>query len=216
MLRSSLSEQTSVKPTTTSKTLAIDHLILIANLKQNEEAVNNNPKGIQLSSLPNDPLNYANRGESLLYSIGGLFHTTNGEWQTLQTKGKTGPLELLQHLSAWWQKSKTTPSLFSWCPSDAHGPLISQRLEKLYTDVNTHYIKNTHGDNLVLIADNLYKLIWQPEGIDITPLNTTQLEPIINKSKSHFLVSKLDRQLDPKQLFNALLSCQRSNAQPHS
>lgn len=209
LLRSSLSEQKSVKPTTASKTLARDHLILIANLEQNEEAVYNNPEVIQLSSLHKDSLNYANLGKSLLYCIDGVFHTTNGEWQALQTKGKTRPLVLLQHISACWQKSKATPSLFSCCPSDAHGPLISQGLEKLYTDVNTHYIKNTHGDYLVLIADNLYELIWQPEGVDITPLNTTQLEPVINKSKSHFLVSKLDRQLDPKQLFNALLSCQK-------
>lgn len=212
LLRSSLTEQTRVgTDAATNKSPNIDHLILIANLEQNEEAINNNPEGLQLSSLHNDPLNYANRGESLLYSIDGLFHTTNGEWQTIQTKGKTAPLTLLQHLSSWWPKNKIAPSLLSWCPSDAHGPLISQRLENLYTDVNTHYLKNTHGDYFILIADNLYKLIWQPEGVDITPLNTTQLEPIINKSKSHFLVSKLDRQLDPKQFLNTLLNCQKKD-----
>ncbi len=88
LLRSSLSEQKSVKPTTASKTLARDHLILIANLEQNEEAVYNNPEVIQLSSLHKDSLNYANLGKSLLYCIDGVFHTTNGEWQPFKQKEK--------------------------------------------------------------------------------------------------------------------------------
>jgi adenylate cyclase class 1 len=212
LLRSSLTEQ--AKPqhqTTENRPPSLDHLILIANLEQNEEALNNNPEGIQLTSLHNDPFNYANRGESLLYSIDSLFHTTNGEWQTFQTKGKTAPLVLFQHLSAWWQDNKITSSLLSWCPSEAHGPLISQRLKKLYLDVNTHYQKHIYGEYLIIIADSIYKFIWQPEGVDIAQLGTTRLELVINRSKSHFLVSKLDQQLDPKQLLNTLLGCQKKD-----
>jgi adenylate cyclase, class 1 len=188
----------------------LDQLLLFANLEQNESLVKNT-QGLQLTSLHNDPFNYANRGESLVYSIDGLIRSTTGEWQTFEIKGKTAPVDLCSYLITWWSKGKSRTMLYCWCPSDTHGPLISQRLNKLYNDVNTHYHKNVEGNYLAQIADKLYQLDWQPEGVDITELKSTNLSQYLIRSKKHFSVSKLDGNLDPTQCLNTLLSCQQKD-----
>jgi adenylate cyclase class 1 len=210
LLRSPLTER---KPSDKKSDLTppkLDQLLLFANLEQNKSLVKNT-QGVQLTSLHNDPFNYANRGESLVYSIDGLIRATTGEWQTFETKGKTAPIDLFSYLISWWANDKSKTVLSCWCPSDTHGPLISQRLNKLYNDVNTHYHKNVEGNYLAQIADTLYQLNWQPEGVDISELKSTDISQYLIRSKKHFSVSKLDDNLDPTERLNALLNCQQKD-----
>lgn len=207
LLHTPLNEQININQKASLKPAQLDSVYLFVNLEQSNDAADN-PQGIQLTSLHNDPFNYANRGESLLYSIDGLIHSTIGGWQTFQITGKTAPLDLCVYLSSWWANGNTKPSVSCWCPSNTHGTLISHRLKNLYKDVSTHYHKNNEGYYLLLIEDTLYQLSWQPEGIDITALKNTVIEQILAKPKTHFSVCKLDDKLDPTQRFNTLLSCQ--------
>ncbi len=208
LLRSPLTQQFKPDPKTQSNSAQLQHILLFANLEQNEQLIAANPKGLQLTSLHNDPFNYANRGESLLYSVDGLICSTSGEWQTFQTHGKTAPLDLFNRLVAWWVNGKDKATLSCWCPSDTHGPLISQRLKQLYQDVNTHYHKNSEGVYLVRIADTHYQISWQPEGLDITPSKSGNLNQILSRPKASFAASKVDGKLDPTQQLSTLLTCQ--------
>lgn len=185
----------------------LDQIFLFANLEQREGAVSNQ-QGHQLTSLHNDPFNYANRGESLLYSIDGLICSTSGQWQTFQTRGKVAPLDLFNHLIAWWLSGKNETTLNVYCFSDAHGQSISHRLQGLYAEVHAHYHDNISGCYFILVADTVYQLSWQPEGFDITELRTTDINAILPHSKSHFAFSKLDAQLDPTCRLTTLLGCQ--------
>jgi adenylate cyclase class 1 len=210
LLRSPLNPDIAVDEKANLEPAKLNHLLLFANLNQSGKHATHS-QGIQLTSLHNDPFNYANRGETLLHSVDALIHLTTGQWQTFQTDGKAAPLDLLVHLSSWWVNGKSTPAVSCWCPSDTHGPLISQRLSNLYMNVNAHYHKSTLGNYLILIADTLYQLSWQPESVDVIKLDNVPIEPTLTKLKTHFSVTKLDHELDPTQQLNTLLNCQRKD-----
>jgi adenylate cyclase class 1 len=74
--------------------------------------------------------------------------------------------------------------------------------------VSTHFHKNKVGNYLIQIADTLYQLNWQPEGVDITTLKNRPIEQILTKLKTRFSVSRLDEKLDPTQRLNTLLGYQ--------
>jgi adenylate cyclase class 1 len=210
LLRSPLTKQHETDNKALSTPVKLSQLMLFANLEQaNNTAFNQ--QGLQLSSLHNDPFNYANRGDSLLYSIDGLICSSWGDWQTFQYQGKAAPLSLFDSLIPWWiaGKSNLTPSC--WCPSEAHGQLISNRLHAFYTEVNTHYHKNKEGDYIVQVADRLYQLRWQPSGFDVMTLPKLDLASILTNVKSEFSVTKIDMALDPLGFYQQLLLCQKQD-----
>ena len=191
----------------------LEHVLLFANLEKQAMA-KLDQQGLKLSSLQNDPLNYANRGESLIASIDGLICSSRGEWQTFNCSGTTAPLEMLTTLIPWWDAKHKTANVQCWCPSDTYGQIIRSRLESLYKDVNAHYRKNsTSGNYLLVIAKNLYQLQWQPGSYDYTPIpHAPDIYAALSKERQNFSASMVDPQLDSTRLLVALLSHQ-SNSQ---
>jgi adenylate cyclase class 1 len=210
LLRSPLAKQLEPNDKVLSKPAKLNHLMLFANL----ELMSNNAssqQSLQLSSLYNDSFNYADRGDSLLYSIDGLICSSWGEWQTFHYQGQISPLNMFESLIPWWIAGKTKTLPTCWCPSEAHGPLISNRLQSLYEQVNAHYQKNKAGDYIVQIADGLHQLRWQPTGFDITALPKSDLVSILTHLKSEFSVTKVDIKLDPLGFYQQLLLCQNKD-----
>lgn len=210
LLRSPLTKQFETDKKALSTPAALSQLMLFANLEQASNTAYNQ-QGLQLSSLHNDPFNYANRGDSLLYSIDGLIRSSWGEWQTFQYQGKAAPLTLFDSLIPWWVAGKSNIVPNCWCPSEAHGQLISNRLQRLYTEVNTHYHKNKEGGYIVQVADRLYQLRWQPSGFDVINLPKLGLAAILTNVQSEFSVTKVDLALDPLGLYQQLLLCQKKD-----
>lgn len=208
LLRTALIEPVSIT-SKSDENPALDQLFLFINLEPVATTVNR-PNEVQLSSLYNDPLNYADRGETLIHSVDGLFRTQTGEWQTFNHEGRLSPLKTLETLIPWWMTSRSATAVQCWCPSEPYGPLISQRMSEIYTDVNTHYLNNPYGNYLVQIANSIYQLSWQPEGYDITDLNSTHLPPLLAR-KATFSNTRLDTKLDKQSRYQQLLTCQQQH-----
>ena len=187
----------------------LSHVLLFANLEQ-QPTSKLSQQGLRLSSLQNDPLNYANRGESLVASIDGLICSSWGEWHVFSHTGIEAPLEMLTTLIHWWNPQHKDTYVHCWCPSDSYGKSISHRLENLYKEVSNHFHEHpVSGNYLLVIADKFYQLQWQPGSCDSTYLsNTFNLTTALSRIKSHFSVCKLDPHLDPTGLFSTILTYQ--------
>ncbi|RKZ87072.1 MAG: hypothetical protein DRQ39_04850 [Gammaproteobacteria bacterium] len=209
LLRSPLADPGKVNTKSLHDSPELSHVLLFANLEQ-QPTSKLSQKGLRLSSLQNDPLNYANRGESLVASIDGLICSSWGEWHIFSHTGVEAPLEMLTTLIHWWNPQHKDSYLHCWCPSDSYGKAISYRLEKLYTEVSEHYHENPlTGDYLLKIADKFYQLQWQPGSCDFNYLaNTSNLTTALARIKPRFSVCKLDQNLDPTGLFSTLLTHQ--------
>ena len=209
LLRSPLAAPVEVTQKTLQEPPELSHVLLFANL-EHQPTSKLSQKGLRLSSLQNDPLNYANRGESLIASIDGLICSSWGEWQVFSHTGIEAPLEMLTTLIHWWNPQHQDTYLHCWCPSDSYGKSISHRLESLYTEVSEHFREHPlAGDYLLLIADKFYQLQWQPGSCDFSYLpNTADLTTALARIKSQFSVCKLDPNLDPTGLFSTLLTYQ--------
>ena len=210
LCRSPLATQAELDSKVLSKPAKLDQLMLFANLAQSTGDTLKQ-RSTQISSRHNDPFNYADRGESLLYRIDGLLCSTWGEWRTFHHEGSTAPLLMFESLIPWWLagRTKTVPSC--WCHAEAHGQLICSRLQTLYKEVNTHYIKNKAGNYIMLIADDLYQLHWQPSGFDVTAFIKADLNAALGNKKAHFSMTKVDAALDPTAFYQQLLSCQHQD-----
>lgn len=209
LLRSPLVTPAKVTKQALQQPPELSHVLLFANLEQ-QPTSKLSQKGLRLSSLQNDPLNYANRGESLVASIDGLICSSWGEWHVFSHTGLDAPIEMLTTLIHWSNPQHKDAYLHCWCPSDSYGKAISLRLETLYKEVNEHFYSHpTYGDYLLKIADKIYQLQWQPGSCDFNYLiNTPDLTTALTRVKSHFSVCKLDPYLDPTGLFSTLLSYQ--------
>ena len=210
LLASPLAEPVKIMDNALLQVPELMHVLLFANLGQQPMA-KLSQQGLKLSSLKNDPLHYANRGESLIISIDGLICSSWGEWHTFEHTGKTAPIDMLTTLIHWWNaEHKEAPSFHCWSPSDIYSHIISDRLEKLYMQVSEHYHNfPSSGDYLLVIADTFYQLQWQSGSCDITPL--TQISDVLaalGKPRTHFSASKVDASLDPTGLFTSLLKHQ--------
>ena len=213
LLGSSLTTVNNPSTKTFSQAPQLEHVLLFANLERQAMA-KLDQQGLKLSSFQNDPLNYANRGESLITSIDGLIYSSWGEWQTFSCSGTTSPLKMLTTLIPWWNAKHKKVGLQCWCPSDIYGRIINSCLENIYTDVNSHYRKNPEdGNYLLVVAKNLYQLQWQSGSYDYAPVShTADIYAALSKKRQHFSASMIDPQLDSTHLFASLLAHQ-SNSQ---
>ncbi len=207
LCRSPLATRAKLDKNARSQPAKLSQLMLFANLTRptNDNATKS---ATQLSSRYNDPFNYANRGASLLNSLDGLLCSTWGEWHTFHHEGKAAPLTLFESLIPWWLAGKTSITPFFWCPPDVYAKLIAERIQRLYSVVSTHYFENEVGDYLMLLADDLYQLHWQPSGFDVTVFAQADLDAALGHRKTAFSMTKVDTALDPSGFYQQLLSCQ--------
>jgi len=211
LCRSPLATRPEIDHKTLSKPAKLNQVMLFANLAHSMSRTTKQ-RTTQLSSRHNDPFNYADRGESLLYRLDGLIQSTWGEWHTFHHEGRTAPLAMFESLIPWWLAGKTNVIPTCWCPSEAHSHLIENRLQTLYKEVNTHYIKNKTGDYIMLIADGLYQLHWQATGFDVTTFEKADLTAALGHGKTLYSVTKVDTALDPSGFYQQLLSCQHKDS----
>ena len=209
LLRSPLVSPAKVTKQILHESPELSHVLLFANLEQ-QPISKLSQKGLRLSSLQNDPLNYANRGESLVASIDGLICSSRGKWHVFSHTSIEAPLEMMTTLIHWWNPQHKDTYLHCWCQSDSYGKAINLRLEELYKEVSEHFQSHPiTGDYLVKIADTFYQLQWQPGSCDFNYLpNTPDLTAALTRIKPYFSVCKLDPHLDPTGLFSTLLTYQ--------
>ncbi len=187
----------------------LKHVLLFANLEKQAMA-KLEQQGLKLSSLQNDPLNYANRGETLLLSIDGLICSSWGEWHTFNCSGTTTPLDMLTTLIPWWNPAHKKASLLCWSPSNTYSHIINSRLEELYLNVNTHYCKSSMSGNYLLVLEKRsYQLQWQEGSVDYSALRKSlDVYTILAKARTHFSASMIDPLLDPSGIFSSILRYQ--------
>ncbi|HDY84760.1 MAG TPA: hypothetical protein ENH74_03640 [Methylophaga sp.] len=194
------------------KQAEINSVLLFANLEHQTTNVLTQ-QGLELTSLQTDPLNYANNKQSLVASIEGLIRSTWGQLHYVIYTGPTALLDFLSTIIQWQPKLPSALTTKCWCHSENHGQKISRRLETVYSDVITHYVKHaSSGDYLIAVADRFYKLHWQQGLVDVLPLNNQQsLEQHLAAERDIFSASKLDPLLDKEGLFKLLLNQQLTN-----
>ena len=187
-----------------------EQVILFANIDHVAVSTMAQP-GLELSSLHNDPLNYAKRGISLVNSIDGLIYSSRGYWYHFRYTGKTAVLDGLMHLMPWWQTNPVTELKQSYfCPSERYGTLISERIQEVYQQVQQHFTAYESADFLIAIADNYYRLTWQPGHYDLTTIqNADTTSNLLTLAKPQAMVRSLDPMLDPTGLYSAILKHQQ-------
>jgi adenylate cyclase class 1 len=103
------------------KAASLNQILLLVNFDQ-EQPKKISGQNVQLTSLHNDPFNYANRGETLITTVDALIESSNGLWQTLQVEGPLCILELFRLLMPWWQNSSQSSPISCWCLSETYAP----------------------------------------------------------------------------------------------
>ncbi len=196
---------------TAPRNIASLHLFANLDPEHNLIFVQHQDPDIQLTTLHNDPFNYANRGANLLYQVDALLLTTQGEWQLFQFKGKQAPLQLLQYLISWWSDAKTPHPISCWSPAQNHSQLINHHLQQMVTDVNHYFLQDKTAQFVTQLAHELYVFHWQQEGADIRPLKSSHLENELATLNQQFISTYIDRRLDPDQKRFTLLSVQKPN-----
>ncbi|NQZ52735.1 MAG: class I adenylate cyclase [Piscirickettsiaceae bacterium] len=209
LLQSPLSSPISITNNDLLKAPDLNHILLFINLEQQPMA-QFDKRGLKLASLQNNPLNYADRGQSLMMTIEGLVCSSWGEWHSISHSGPTSPLDMLTNLIHWWHPQHKLTTIKCWCPADTYGETISSCLEALYKDVNTHYQKKPHsGDYLLSIADTYYQLQWQIGLCSYSSLaKSSDVFSVLAKTRTSFSASKVDAPLDPSGLLSTLLTYQ--------
>ncbi|MFW5451500.1 MAG: class I adenylate cyclase [Methylophagaceae bacterium] len=212
LLQSHLATSESVTNDNLLKAPELDHIQLFINLEQQPMA-RFDKQGIKLASLQNNPLNYADRGHSLIVTIEGLICSSWGEWHYISHAGTTSPLEMLAALVHWWDPQHKSTTIKCWCHANTYGRSISTCLEELYKDVNAHYQNNPYSGNYLLaIADHYYQLQWQTGLCDHTILpNVSDILSALSRSRSSFSASKINAPLDPSGLISTLLTYQTND-----
>jgi len=192
------------------KPAKLKQVMLFINLENEGHQDTLSQQGLIVSSLQNDPLNYALKKRNLVFTIEGLIYSSWGQWHYFFHSGTTATLEMINTILLW-QPSQSSPKLTRcWCPSEAHGKSIELRLTKLYNDVITHYQKSTgNGNYLISIAEKNYSIQWQPGSCDYTFVSkANNILQILSSPKPHFSKTKVDDYLDPKGLYAQLLRLQ--------
>jgi len=191
----------------------LEQVMIFVNLEHEAVQDSLSQQGLVVSSLQNDPLNYALKKQNLVSTIEGLIYSSWGQWHYFSHTGTTATLEMISTILLW-QPSLSSPELTKcWCPSEAHGKSIELRLSKLYNDVTTHYKSNvSNGDYLVSIAEKNYLVQWQPGSCDYTFVSKGHnILKVLASSKPHFSKTKVDQYLDSDGLFEQLLRLQSPN-----
>jgi len=210
LLRSNLKELT---PTISEQNLeqpaTIKQLLLVINL-EHSPTDNLSQQGLVLSSLQSDPLNHAANRQSLIVTVEALVLTSWGQWHYITYQGLDSPLQVLAKLLQWQSEQLSADNIISWCPSEAHGQSISNRLSTLYNEVITHYKTTaTSGNYFVAISEQLYQLHWQHEAcfVRLVSKQGNMLQVLMDVNR-HFSTSKVDSSIKHNELFNQLLRYQ--------
>jgi len=214
LLRSPLSEQTPIiAEALLNESEKLEQVMLFVNFENEGPQDKLSQQGLVVSSLQNDPLNYALKKQNLVFTIEGLITSSWGQWHYFSHRGNTATLEMMSTILLW-QPSKPSIELTKcWCPSESYGKSIESRIARVYSDVTTHYKSNSEsGEYLISIAENDYSLQWQPGSCDYTLVSRKQdvIKTLATK-KTHFTKTKVDPFLDPSGLFGQLLRLQLPN-----
>jgi adenylate cyclase class 1 len=187
------------------------YLSIIINL-EHQPMAKFSQQGIKLSSLQNDPLNYADRGETLITSIDGLLYSSLGEWQTFHLTGNASPVDMLAELAPWWSPT-LTHDIDLWCNQDTLQKTIAARINDFYHDVFSYYKKSVSaGTYIIRIGDIFYALEWQENGFDVIaiPKAKTPLSALARRRQS-FSPTYIPQSLDKEGLLAILLKFQSSS-----
>lgn len=188
----------------------LNQLMLFINLEHEAPQDKLTQQGLVRSSLQNDPLNHALTRQNLVFGIEGLIYSSWGQWHYFSHKGNTAVLEMVNTLLLWQPIHCSEKLSICWCPSEAHGQAIERRIEKLYSDVITHYQTNSErGDYLVSISEKNYLIQWQAGSCDYTTVPKGQaIQTTLGTEKAQFSRTKVDTYLDTNGLFGQLLRLQ--------
>jgi len=214
LLRSPLSEQAPIiAETLLNEPAKLEQVMLFANLENEGHQDSLSQQGLVVSSLRNDPLNYALKKQNLVFTIEGLIYSSWGQWHYFSHRGNTAILEMMSTILLWQPSKRSIELTKCWCPSEAHGKSIEMRLSRLYSDVTAHYKSNKEcGDYLISIAENDYLLQWQPGSCNYSLVSKQQdILKILATEKTHFSKTKVDPFLDSSGLFAQLLRLQSPN-----
>ncbi len=186
----------------------INYLSLIINL-EHQPMAKFSQQGIKLSSLQNDPLNYADRGETLITGVEGLIYSSSGEWQSFQFEGNSSPVDTIGQLALWWNPN-LTHSLDVWCNQDTLQQTIAERIKTLYNDVFTHYKKTPEaGTYIIQIGNIFYALEWQDTSFDVIPIpRATSALSALSRRRQSFSLTHIPPSLDKQGLLTTLLKFQ--------
>lgn len=198
-----------LKPSNLGSAAEVDFVLLFANLEHQTTSLLSQ-QGLDVASLQVDPLNYANKKQSLIASVEALIYSSWGQLHYVISTDETPLLEVLSTIIQWQPKKQSALKTTCWCPSDNHGQKIGLRIESIYSEVVTHYAAHPlSGDYLIVIADLFYRLQWQQGLVDILPLTKNKLlEQHLAEERDVFSATKLDPFLDKEGQLQQLLNQQ--------
>lgn len=190
----------------------LQQIMLFANLEHSPTS-NLSQQGLVLSSLQNDPLNYAVNRQSLVLTVQALAYSSWGQWHYLSYQGADAPLQMLSSLIQWQPKNLDLELVSCRCPSETHGQAISNRIATLTREVIAHYKTYPDSGNFHLnIAEKHYRLQWHADRCDIKLFTKQQeLTQLLATANQFFSANKLDFSVDSSGLFNRLLRQQSAD-----
>ena len=169
--------------------------------------------GLEISTLQDDPLNYANKKQNLITQIEGLIHSDHDQWHYFIYSGEDCLLQMLAGIIYWQAATLSLSQIACWSHHPNHGPKINARLKKIVHHVITHYKTNPdNGDYIISLGGQLYQLHWQQHLCDISPLaKNTSLLQYLSNIRQQAIATAIDPRLDEDGLFTTILRHQ-SNA----
>ncbi len=210
LLRSPLNKKPTLFNTVKiDKTAQIERVLLFANVDQ-QVGNSLNPHGLEISSLQDDPFNYANKKQNLVLNIEGLIHSDRGQWHYFIFKGNDCLLQMLTAILHWHPEKLSAATASCWCHYGNHGQNISNRIEKSYQQVLSHYMAHlSTGEFIISLGETLYQLKWQNDLCDSIslPKSTSALQHLA-QDRIDFYPSTLDPMLDEEGLLTTILSYQ--------
>jgi adenylate cyclase, class 1 len=183
----------------------LQQIMMFANLEHSPTS-NLSQQGLVLSSLQNDPLNYAVNRQSLVLTVQALVYSSWGQWHYLSYQGSDAPLKILVSLIQWQPENIDLELISCHCPSETHGQAISNRIATLTREVIAHYKTCSNSGNFHLnISEQHYRLQWQADRCDIKSFKQQKLTQLLATANRFFSASKLDFSVDNSGLINRLL-----------
>ena len=207
LLQSPLSEPSATfSDQNLERPVELQQIMLFANLEKSPTS-NLSQQGFVLSSLQNDPLNFAGNRQSLVLTVQALVYSSWGQWHYLSYQGSDALLQMLVSLIQWQPQNIDLELISCRCPSETHGQAISNRIATLTREVIAHYRTCPNSGNFhITISDQHSRLQWHADRCDIKSYNKQQeLTQILSTANSFFSASKLDFSVDNSGLYNRLL-----------